>query len=180
LSGAIDFPYLEEEIIRNAGSEAGRRHLWLWLSTRPSRMAQFGAWLEERGLAWPDNLVAMTTVTSEKTLRRVDALKQVPSKLKALSLEPLFGPVSPALEGIDWVIAGGGSDVLAEPFQVEWALDLRSRCAAAGVAFFLKQLGRRPCFEGKPLQLRDGHGGDWGEWPASWRVREIPARFHAR
>ena len=72
---------------------------------------------------------------------------------------------------------GGGSDVLAEPFHAEWALDLERQCKSEGVAFFLKQLGKHPVHRGKPLELDDQHGGNWNEWPKGWRVREFPTSF---
>jgi hypothetical protein len=140
-------------------------------------MVEFGRWLTERGAGWPDNLVAMTTVTSVRTLGRIGQLLKVPSRYKGLSVEPLFGPVKLPLAGIDWVIVGGGSDVLAEPFLAEWALSIQEQCRKAGSAFFLKQLGRNPIYQSKPLRLRHNHGGDWSEWPSEWRVREVPAGF---
>jgi protein gp37 len=97
-----------------ASSTNGRQHLWLWLTKRPKRMADFGQWLQNQGDSWPDSLVAMTSVTSQKTAFRVDQLRLVPSLLKGLSCEPLFGKLSLDLSGIDWLITGGGSDTLAE------------------------------------------------------------------
>jgi protein gp37 len=91
----------------------------------------------------------------------------------------LFEPVAIPLTGIDWVIVGGGSDVLAKPFHVEWALELRERCKAAGVAFFLKQMGKNPFFRGQPLSLANRHGGDWAEWKGRWKTRQLPAGFYA-
>ncbi|MBT3201488.1 MAG: DUF488 domain-containing protein [Phycisphaerales bacterium] len=44
--------------------------------------------------------------------------------------------------------------------------------------YFLKQLGANPTIEGKPLDLKDSHGGDWdewGEWAKDLRVRDVPA-----
>lgn len=177
LSANVPFEYLDQEVIGNVTSIAGKRHIWLWLSKRPDRMAQFGAWLLERGGCWPANLVAMTTVTSQQFVSRVDHLRRVPAPFKALSLEPLSGPVKLSLKGIDWVIVGGGSDVLADRFCVEWALELETACRCAGVAFFLKQLGRLPFFGNKVLNLEDPHGGDWSEWPKDWRVRQLPREF---
>ena len=97
--------------------------------------------------------------------------------MKGLSLEPLLEPVNLDLRGIDWTIVGGGSDVLAEPFHVEWALALQRQCKSEGVAFFLKQLGKHPLYRDKPLELDDQHGGNWNEWPKEWRLREFPTLF---
>ena len=177
LSRAIPFEYLQSEIIDIVDSEAGRRHLWLWLTKRPDRMAKFGNGLLQAGIRWPDNFVAMTSVTSPATAGRIDDLRRVPSRFKGLSCEPVFAELALNLTSIDWVIMGGGSDVLADPFHVEWALDLREQCRQADVAFFLKQLGRNAMFKGKPLNLVDEHGGDWAEWKTDWRTREIPKPF---
>ena len=181
LSGDVPFDYLKREIIDVVTSENGRRHLWLWLSKRPARMAEFGRWLIKQGIPWPDNLVAMTTVTSQATAGRVAELRKVPSKFKGLSCEPVFAELNLDLTGIDWVIMGGGSDVLAEPFHVEWALGLREQCRKFGAAFFLKQLGKNAMFNGHALGLANPHGGDWDEWPVTdWRTREIPAGFRTK
>ena len=177
LSKSVSFDYLREEIVRNVGSPAGRQHIWLWLTKRPARMAKFATWLRAREIAWPHNLMPMTTVTMQRYAQRVDQLRRVPGKLQGLSLEPLSEPVDLDLRGIDWVIVGGGSDVLAEPFLVEWALALKKKCAERGIAFFFKQAGKHAFYEGKPLDLADQHGGDWTEWPEAWRVRELPQAF---
>ncbi len=49
------------------------------------------------------------------------------------------GPKSP----IDWVIQGGESGPGARPFDLAWARLIRDQCRAAGVPYFLKQLGAR-------------------------------------
>lgn len=54
---------------------------------------------------------------------------------------------------------------------------LREHCRRNGVAFFMKQIGRKPFWKGKPYPVSDTHGGDWAEWPASLRVRQFPAYF---
>lgn len=179
LSNNIPFEFLRTEIIDVVSSTQGRRHIWLWLSKRPGRMAKFGRWLSCQGLMWPANLVAMTTVTDQDKETRIDQLREVPSRFKGLSIEPLFERVDLDLNGIDWVIAGGGSDILAEPFHVEWALKLRDQGRSFGAAFFLKQLGRRPFFGGKPLKLADPHGGDWQEWRKEWLSRELPESWRS-
>jgi len=180
LSRAVPFAYLRNEIIESVQSPLGSRHIWLWLTKRPARMAQFGRWLAERGISWPENLVAMTSVTSNANAFRIDQLRRVPAKFKGISCEPMFSELNVDLTDIDWVIAGGGSDILAEPFHLEWALQLRDCCRESGTAFFLKQLGRNPTFQGQVLSLMDHHGGQWDEWPdPTWKIRQVPTQFQS-
>jgi protein gp37 len=44
---------------------------------------------------------------------------------------------------IDWVIVGGESGPNARPMDPDWARSIRDQCAAAGVAFFMKQMSGR-------------------------------------
>lgn len=179
LSGGVPFSFLRDEIITNVSSPEGGRHVWLWLTKRPARMARFGTWLLNSGAYWPDNLVAMTTITGPETSHRLADLLKVPAKCRGLSLEPLFAPVSLGLDKIDWVIVGGGSDALAEPFQLEWASQILAQCRRAKVACFVKQLGRNPYSKSKPLKLHNKHGGDWSEWPPELQIREMPNAFES-
>ena len=123
----------------------------------------------------------MTTVTSRKTLRRVEQLKEVQTSLRGLSIEPIWSDVADAIElrQIEWVIVGGesGSRRAARATSLDWIRRLRDRCNTAGVAFFVKQLGRNPFQKDKKLDLQDNHGGDWSEWPSDLRIREFPVAF---
>ncbi len=178
LSENISFEDLRKEIVDPVRTEMGARHIWLWLTKRPARMAKFAAWLNGQNISWPDNLVAMTTVTSQKTAYRIKQLLKVPAKVHALSVEPLFEHVTLPLEAIDWVIVGGESGTSAEPFHLEWATSIQKQCRAVGSTFFLKQMGANPFMKSKPLILQDSHGGDWNEWPAPFRVRDFPKQFN--
>ncbi len=81
---------------------------------------------------------------------------------------------------LDWVIAGGESGPNARPMNIESVRSIIRQCRAAGVACFVKQLGRWPeitdgLVEGtRSLQMRDRKGGDWSDWPEDLRVREFP------
>ncbi|WP_338287145.1 DUF5131 family protein [Luteolibacter sp. LG18] len=178
LSKGVSFDYLKAEIIDAVVSREGRRHVWLWLTKRPKRMAAFAAWLRLRGMEWPENLVPMTSVLDAKMAVHVKYLREIPAKIRGLSVEPLWGPVELDLRGIDWVIVGGESGPYAKEFHLEWARALRDQCRREGKAFFLKQLGRRPVDGGSSLSLKDPHGGDWSEWPEDLRIREMPPGFH--
>ena len=174
-----DFDFLEKEIGESIPTEWGVRHLWLWLTKRPTLMARFS----ERAGGFPPNVCAMTSVTGLSTLSRVDQLRSVRASTKGLSIEPLSERI-PAdmldLTGIDWVIVGGesGRRGVASPFDLDWAVELREHCRRHGVAFFLKQLGRNPTQGGQPLAMKESHGGDWDEWTPELRVREFPQYFH--
>jgi len=173
-----DFSFLEDEVIAPIRSAEGQRHFWLWLTKRPDRMARFG----ERIGGFPQNVCAMTTLTGPDKLHRIDELREVQASVRGLSVEPLWERIAPDnlnLDGISWLIVGGesGRKDAVRPFDLSWARELRDHCGERKVAFFLKQLGRRPVFEGEEISLRDGHGGDWSEWPEDLRVREVPVGF---
>ncbi len=70
---------------------------------------------------------------------------------------PGFGPRP------DWVICGGESGPHARPMHPDWARSLAEQCRAAGVAFFMKQMGG----------TRDKRGA-LEDLPADLRVREFP------
>jgi len=58
LSRAIPFEYLQSEIIDIVDSEAGRRHLWLWLTSARTGWQSLATDCCKAGIRWPDNLVA--------------------------------------------------------------------------------------------------------------------------
>ncbi len=139
----------------------------------------------ERIGGFPDNVCAMTTLTSAdpSNLKRLADLKKVKASIRGLSVEPLWEDL-PAdkldLTGIDWLILGGesGSGECTRGFNLEWVDNIRAQCEKNGVAFFLKQLGRKPYQNGEFVKLKDPHGGTWDEWAEEYRVREFPQKFH--
>jgi len=178
LSKAVSFEYLEAEIISAVVSPEGSRHQWLWLTKRPERMAKFSKVLHAKGIEWPTNLWAGTSVTKQVTVSRVSHLLKVggADTIRFLSVEPQREKIdlSAWLPKLDWVIQGGESGRHATPFNIEWASDMLGQCRSVGVPFFLKQLGAHVFDSGQRLRLKDGHGGDWAEWPIEVRVREMP------
>ena len=180
MSKGVPFDFLKEEIIDVANSIEGRRHQWLWLTKRPGPMAVFSQWLYDKGTPWPWNLTPMTSVTDQGTTIRVRQLLEVRGpQVRGLSVEPLREAVTLSLDGIDWVIVGGESGSTARPFDLAWARSLRDQCGEAGVSYFVKQLGSNPIENGTALPLKDGHGGDWNEWPDDLRIRELPVTFRS-
>ena len=107
-----------------------------------------------------------TSIESDRYTFRADHLRATPAAVRFLSLEPLLGPVpSLELDGIDWVIVGGESGSGARPMKLEWVVDVRDRCVAAGVPFFFKQWGKHdwagiPVGKKKAGRLLDGRTWD--------------------
>ncbi len=124
---------------------------------------------------------------------RIPMLLQTPAAVRFVSYEPALEPVDfdkylrphwttlPGADSppwLDWVIVGGESGPGARPFDIAWARSTIEQCEDAGVSCFVKQLGAKPFFGGKPFLRPRGKknkGGDIYEWPADLRVREFPA-----
>lgn len=89
---------------------------------------------------WP-----LVTICEESETRKAEALLGAPLAHRALSLEPLLGPVnlSPYLagHGIDLVIVGGESGNRARPMHPGWVRTVRDQCAETGTVFYFKQWG---------------------------------------
>jgi protein gp37 len=174
LSKTIDFDFLEREVIRNVVSQNGSRHIWMWLTKRPERMAEFSRYLlNEKNTKWPQNLWAMTSVTKQSTaVSRIPHLFDVGDEttIRGLSVEPLWEKVtlSPWINKLDWVIVGGesGDGEDRKLMNPEWARELLGECTAARVPFFLKQMGGSTSVK----------GGKESAIPKDLYVRKLPRR----
>jgi len=110
----------------------------------------------------PPNIWSGVSVENHIGAARVQHLRETPSAVRFLSVEPLIGPIGPIdLSGIHWVIAGGESGPNARLMHIEWAREIRDACRAQEVPFFFKQWGGiRPKSGGRELD-----GREWSEWP---------------
>lgn len=120
----------------------GTPHLdWLILTKRPEN---FGRMLPpDWGDGWP-NVCLMTSVEDQLRASRIDQLIATPAKYRALSVEPLLGPVKLKpqwLRKLNWIIVGGESGHGARPMQPQWVRGIRDQCEASGVKFLFKQWG---------------------------------------
>ncbi len=116
---------------------------------------------------WPVNVWIGVSIESQDYDWRIDALAELPAKVRFISAEPLLGPLPGLTEymlaglddqeaAINWVIAGGESGRDARPADLDWFRDIRADCAYAQVPFFLKQLGGYPDKRGGNKALLDG------------------------
>jgi protein gp37 len=114
---------------------------WLILTKRPENFREMLP--NDWGDGWP-NVCLMTSVEDQLRTGRIVHLIATPAKYRALSIEPLLGPVKLKpewLANLNWIIAGGESMGGARPMHPQWVRDLRDQCATANVRFFFKQWG---------------------------------------
>src|SRR6266567_6710865 len=117
--------------------ETASWHTFQILTKRSQRLARLAPRLK-----WSPNVWMGVSIESASYLWRADNLREVPSAVRFLSLEPLLGPLGTIdLTDIDWVIVGGESGPGARRMEPVWARDIRDQCLAAGVSFFFKQWG---------------------------------------
>lgn len=99
----------------------------------------------------PNVWIGVSVEDQQRSDERIPHLLDISAAVRFLSCEPLLGRIDlryaafngadslPSLEGLHWVIAGCESGPGARPAQPGWYRHLRDQCAAAGVAYFVKQ-----------------------------------------
>jgi protein gp37 len=148
--------------------EQAHWHTFQVLTKRSSLMSRYhlrGRYGE--GLA-PPHIWLGVSVEDARNAVRLKHLRAARAATKFVSFEPLLGPVGQVdLTGIDWAIVGGESGPKARPMAEAWAIEIRDRCQADGVAFFFKQWGGvRPKSGGRRLR-----GREWNQYPDMTRRR---------
>lgn len=140
--------------------------------------------------AFPNVWLGATVINQAEADRDIPKLLAVPARVRFLSIEPMLGAIDLSAIDVDgwhevlplggrwlerdekdcnhprihWVIAGGESGPHARPMHPDWVRSLRDQCAAAGVAFFVKQLSSGGA---KPIK-------ELADFPADLRFREFP------
>lgn len=186
------------------------QHTFQVLTKHAGRMRQLLAHdLPYEGPEWPlrNVWIGVTVEDQQRAHKRIPELLLTPAARRWLSVEPMLeaidlrrirlpadgrlalcsGGKPPAR--VDWVVCGGESAQTREttrPFDIGWARDLQRQCRAAGVAFFMKQLGSKPlpaALEGTVMRFTlpkpPGKSSryKWHEpeyWPEDLRVQEFP------
>lgn len=146
---------------------------WLLLTKRPENVMRMvpESWMD----GFPPNVWMGTTVEDQQRAdERIPLLLDIPARVRFLSCEPLLGPVKIdhirigdnqwfPMQHLHWVITGGESGPKCRTANVDWFRSLRDQCSAAGVPFFMKQLGG----------VKD-HRGNLEDFSDDLRVREFP------
>lgn len=179
---------------------------WLLLTKRPAMISRFVpyGWMVE---GCPSNVWLGTTAEDQKRAdERIGTLLEVPAAIRFISYEPAleavdFSPwidpmkVASSSRPLDWIIVGGESGPKARRFDVAWARDVLRAARGTATSLFVKQLGANAHDSARSivggwapgdsepdtrLRFKDRAAENWLEWPAEFRVREIPIPFPHR
>lgn len=131
------------------------RHQFQVLTKRPELILAF---LEKsKWDAFPNNVWIGATVENERAKDRIELIKNIPAKIKFLSIEPLIGSIGKvSFKGIDWVITGGESGPGARSMDANWIREVRDQCLNDKVPHFFKQYGipeNNPLFAEAPIGI---------------------------
>jgi protein gp37 len=153
---------------------------WMLLTKRPENIKKYlpADW----GTGYANVWLGVTCEDRKHGYTRLDVLRTVPARKLFVCCDPLLEDVSDIdLSGIDWVMAGGESGRSARKFELSWVRRLRGACSAAGVKFFIKQLGSKPIDDGSPFRIlqmpggkRDRDGKHIKNFPRDLRIRQTP------
>lgn len=128
----LDFIKQVFEIMREAC-----QHTFQILTKRPEIALEYA-----HHLPWTENIWMGTSVENALYMPRIKILREIPSSIRFISVEPLLGPIPRMpLKDIHWVIVGGESGPKARPMKPSWVRMIRDRCISQGVPFFFKQWG---------------------------------------
>jgi len=122
--------------------ELCKQHIFIVLTKRPKRMAQF---LVNREI--PPHIWVGVSVENQKTAdERIPILLQVLAAVIVVSYEPAIGSLILPPEFLErgkraWCIVGGETGPGARPMNPDWVRKVQRQCVEAGVPFFLKQNG---------------------------------------
>jgi protein gp37 len=141
-------------------------HTYQILTKRAARMARFFKTRQVPKNAW----LGVSVENKKHGVPRIDYLRQVPARIRFLSVEPLLEDVGKIdLTDIHWVIVGGESGPKARPMKLAWALSVQQQCDDQKVAFFFKQWGGWGADGKRRAKSKNGrllNGKTWDEMPA--------------
>jgi protein gp37 len=140
------------------------------------------------GTGYPNVWIIATVVNQEEAERDIPKLASIDAAVKGISHGPGLGPLDlsfrlrsglhegeRAIDLLDWIITEGESRQGRQPreYRLEWPESLAEQASAAGVPFFMKQMGHFATRSGERVKFT-GKGADATEWPEALRRQEFP------
>lgn len=104
-------------------------HTFQFLTKNPKRLIRY---------EFPDNAWVGTSVNSDEDRKRAESIKKAKARVKFLSIEPLLGPVTFDLKGIDWIIIGAQTGKHPVAPEREWIEGIVKQSEKLNISLFLK------------------------------------------
>ena len=104
-----------------------------------------------------DNVTVGCTVENQaRADERLSIFRELPVKHKNIICQPMLEKIdlTPYLEDVELVVAGGESDRNARPLDYGWVLDIREQCVARHIRFQFRQCGTHFIKDGRAYTLR--------------------------
>lgn len=142
------------------------QHTYQILTKRAERMAEYFSTRLPSENAW----LGVSVENKQYGLPRIDYLRNIPAKVRFLSVEPLLEDLGTLnLSQIHWVIVGGESGPNARPMQPGWVENIKDQCDQTNASFFFKQWGGWGADGKKRHKKENGRilqGRTWDEMPS--------------
>jgi protein gp37 len=150
---------LIEEVIQRKRSNPK----YVFWTKRAERMASI---INER---YPDGApdymaFAVSVEDQESTNSRLPHLCSI-NGTRILAIEPMLNQIvlGEFVRQVDWVVVGSETGDSARPLKLDWVRSIRDEVKAAGLPFFIKQLGTS-----HKDGLRDLDGVEWNDFPSGF------------
>ncbi len=122
------------------------------------------------GAGYSNVWLGVTVENRKNGLKRIDFLRDIPARIRFLSIEPLLEDIGLIdLTGIQWVIVGGESGPGARPMHTDWFESIEHQCREQNVPLFFKQWGS------KGRQDKGGclvNGVEHKQWPNTQKLTQ--------
>jgi len=119
---------------------------------------------DDWGTGYDNVWLGVTVEDQEYGKPRIDALRNIPAKVRFISAEPLLEDLGDiCLANIDWCIIGGESGPGFRAMKEDWAIKLALYCKSFSVAIWFKQHGGNSRDKGGDML----GGREFKNWPRS-------------
>jgi protein gp37 len=85
-----------------------------------------------------DNVWVGATVTCQKEVNKIEAIKKVKAGVRFVSFEPLLGEIEAELKEIDWIIIGKLTGSRKVKLEDHWVESLIEQAESEGIPIFMK------------------------------------------